>query len=236
MTERGADALRRSATDLSIGRSALSLTGDRLSIDLDEWTVPLPRRLRGRITVDLGPVFAETFALDDQHRHFWRPIAPCANATVTFDKPATVWRGKAYVDMNTGSQPLETCFQSWNWSRAECGKATRILYDTLPRTGQSQALALEYRPDGTMGTFDPDPLQALRRTGWGIERATRPLQANTARILRTLEDTPFYSRSMIASGNDYNESRSIHESVDLDRFRTRWVQALLPFKMPRRAR
>ena len=236
MTERGAASIHRSAKDLAIGRSALSLAGDRLVIDIDEWTVPLPRRLRGRVTVDLGPMFGQTYALDDQNRHSWQPIAPCATATVTFENPATIWRGKAYVDMNTGSEPLETAFRSWNWSRAEFGKATRILYDTQPRTGDGRALALEYRCDGTSGTFKPSPLQALRRTGWGIARATRPLQDGAARVLRTLEDTPFYSRSMIVSGNDFNPSRSIHESVDLDRFASRWVQTLLPFKMPRRAR
>jgi carotenoid 1,2-hydratase len=29
---------------------------------------------------------------------------------------------------------------------------------------------------------------------------------------------------------------AVHESLSLDRFRSRWVQALLPFRMPRRAR
>jgi carotenoid 1,2-hydratase len=28
----------------------------------------------------------------------------------------------------------------------------------------------------------------------------------------------------------------VHESLDLDRFAQRWVQLLLPFRMPRRAR
>ena len=64
----------------------------------------------------------------------------------------------------------------------------------------------------------------------------RPLHDTAARVLRTLEDTPFYSRSMIVSGNDINHGSAIHESVDLDRFASRWVQTLLPFKMPRRVR
>jgi carotenoid 1,2-hydratase len=32
------------------------------------------------------------------------------------------------------------------------------------------------------------------------------------------------------------EVNAVHESLSLDRFRTRWVQTLLPFRMPRRAR
>ena len=235
MTERGRSSIQRSATHLAIGRSALSFAGDRLVIDLDEWTVPLPRRLKGRVTVDLGALSNRSFALDHHGRHAWRPIAPCATATVAFEKPATVWRGKAYVDMNTGSESLEDGFKAWNWSRGDFGDATRILYDTEPRFGAPRSLALEYRADATLSTFEPAPMQPMRRTGWGIDRATRPARGNSARILRTLEDTPFYSRSMLASGEEGDESHSIHESVDLDRFRSRWVQVLLPFKMPRRA-
>jgi carotenoid 1,2-hydratase len=29
---------------------------------------------------------------------------------------------------------------------------------------------------------------------------------------------------------------AVHESLDLDRFSRRWVQLLLPFRLPRRAR
>ena len=50
-------------------------------------------------------------------------------------------------------------------------------------------------------------------------------------MLRSFEDTPFYSRSLLGG---MGMAPAIHESVDLDRFASRWVQALLPFKMPRR--
>jgi carotenoid 1,2-hydratase len=67
-----------------------------------------------------------------------------------------------------------------------------------------------------------------------VARATRADPGNPVRVARTLEDTPFYSRSLLEGGDD--GAQWIHESVDLDRFRSRWVQALLPFKMPRRGR
>jgi carotenoid 1,2-hydratase len=41
---------------------------------------------------------------------------------------------------------------------------------------------------------------------------------------------------MLGLGSGPTVSNAIHESVDLDRFASRWVQVLLPFKMPRRAR
>lgn len=234
MTERGRASLRRSPTRLAVGPSALSLTGDRLVIDIDEWTVPVPKRLRGRVTVDLGPRFDTAFEIDRQQRHFWQPLAPLATASVDFDNPGLSWKGRAYVDMNRGSEPLEKGFRRWSWSRAEAGEATTILYDAEPRLGDRRTLALGYHRDSSITMTEAAPRQPLPRTGWMVSRDTRAEPARPARILRTLEDTPFYSRSLIAQGQASSETRAVHESVDLDRFRSRWVQVLLPFKMPRR--
>ena len=48
----------------------------------------------------------------------------------------------------------------------------------------------------------------------------------------TLEDTPFYARSVLVNGSDL----TMHESLSLDRFRSPWVQVMLPFRMPRTLR
>jgi carotenoid 1,2-hydratase len=55
------------------------------------------------------------------------------------------------------------------------------------------------------------------------------------RVLRTYEDTPFYARSLLATEFDGVIGTAMHESLDLDRFNSRWVQCLLPFRMPRLA-
>jgi len=234
MTERGKGSLERSASRLAIGPSTLSWDGSRLTMDIDEWTMPLPRRLRGRVTLDTGPIFGEAHALDTAGRHRWRPIAPCATASVAFEKPALAWQGQAYIDMNFGSEPLEEGFRYWTWSRQSQAAATRILYDVVQRDGARRHLALDYGRGGKVGRFTPPPVLALPRTGWQVARATRADPGNPVRVARTLEDTPFYSRSLLEGGDD--GAQWIHESVDLDRFRSRWVQALLPFKMPRRGR
>lgn len=235
MTERGRAALGRSADRLAIGPSSWTWDNGRLSIDIDEWTVPIPRRLRGRITIDTGPVFHGIWLLDPGGRHVWRPIAPCATAEVVFDRPGLSWTGRAYVDMNAGDESLEAGFRSWNWSREDRGGVTRILYHVSPRGGAPMGLALDYSVKGTCAPLQPAPASDLPLTGWRVARETRAAAERPVRVVRTLEDTPFYSRSLLASGTGGDETRSIHESVDLDRFRSRWVQTLLPFRMPRRA-
>ena len=51
MTERSTRGLRRQAQHLQIGPSQLRWAPDGLHIDLDEWTFPWPRRVRGHIHV-----------------------------------------------------------------------------------------------------------------------------------------------------------------------------------------
>lgn len=234
MMERGRDALKRSADHIAIGPSSLRVADGKLFIAIDEWTVPVPARLRGQITIDLGQIFGDSHHLDEKGRHAWRPIAPLAQATVRFENPDLQWQGRAYVDMNAGAEPLEAGFRYWTWSREDTGASTRILYDVEQRDGCRRGLALEYRPDGSITPFEQDPIQDLARTGWRVARRTRAATGRPATILRTLEDTPFYSRSMLGFARDGMVRNAIHESVDLDRFASRWVQVLLPFKMPRR--
>jgi carotenoid 1,2-hydratase len=235
MTERGAGSLTRAAERLWIGPSGLTLTGSRLTVDIDEWTVPIPRRLHGRITVDLGPVFQQTHLLDAQGQHAWRPVAPHAAVEVAFDRPEVAWSGPGYVDMNHGAVPLEGTFANWNWSREDRGDTTRILYDTIEHDGGRRSLALDYGRDGRIEAVEPEPMQVLPKTLWRVARATRPGRGQQVRVERTLEDTPFYSRSLLVSGGA-GSRRTMHESVDLGRFASPIVQAMLPFRMPRRGR
>jgi carotenoid 1,2-hydratase len=51
------------------------------------------------------------------------------------------------------------------------------------------------------------------------------------KVEQTLEDTPFYARSVLRSGAA--SGPVMHESLDLDRFKKAWVRTLLPFRMPR---
>jgi carotenoid 1,2-hydratase len=53
--------------------------------------------------------------------------------------------------------------------------------------------------------------------------------------LQTLEDGPFYVRSLLRSQVLGQSVLAMHESLSLQRFSAGWVQMMLPFRMPRRA-
>ena len=228
MTERGAGALERGAEFLSIGPSALIWDGNALTIRIDEITALVPSRIRGVVRIYPHALERRVRLLDAAGRHRWCPIAACARAEIALEQPAMRWSGSAYFDANEGDAPLEADFLHWTWSRSTTQVGTEILYDVARRDGSHLSLALRYARAGGGTEFQPSATIGLPGTRWGIPRTTRAGSAATG-IQETLEDTPFYARSILASGR----VRTMHESLSLDRFRSPWVQAMLPFRMPR---
>ena len=234
MTERGRRDVVREPSRIAIGPSSLRWEGDALVAELDERATPVPRRAAGTIRVMPQIVNAETFALDPAGRHSWRPAAPDARIEVNLTAPAVRWSGGAYVDMNWGEEPLEAGFRSWDWSRSRLSRGSVVFYEGVRRSGDPFALAVRFGPCGRPEAIEPPPRQRLRRTNWLLPRTTRTEHARRARIVRTLEDTPFYTRSVVDLRVLGEDAPTVHESVDLDRFASRWVQTLLPYRMPRR--
>ncbi len=237
MTERGRAGLRRSAASLSIGPSDVAWDKDGLTIRIDERAAPLPLPIRG--TVRLCPSALPRFSatLDAEGRHRWRPIAPSARVEVALQQPNLRWFGSGYLDSNDGDGPLEQDFVAWNWSRAHGRDATAILYDGQRRSGERFSLALAFDADGHHREIERPPDLTLPTTMvWRMPRATGVEGGRPARVLRTLEDTPFYARSLLATHLLGEPMAAMHESLSLDRFRAPWVQMLLPFRMPRRRR
>jgi len=52
-------------------------------------------------------------------------------------------------------------------------------------------------------------------------------------ILKTLEDTPFYARSVLSSELLGERVTSFHETLDVPRLSSWAVQFMLPWRMPR---
>lgn len=233
MTERGAGQLVREATALRIGPSALAWAEDgALVITLDEVAVPWPRRVRGRVRLLplTGPLAPQ--GLDDEGRHRWQPIAPRARADVMLDSPALRWQGEGYVDANWGDAPLEGAFTGWQWSRTALPDGACLLrYDTCRRDGSRSALGMRISRDGRACALPPSTPRPAASTRWGIARRLH----DDAVLRATLEDGPFYARSLLDTPWEGRWAPTVHESLSLERFDSRWVQALLPFRMPRRA-
>jgi carotenoid 1,2-hydratase len=231
MTERGAGAVSRSATEYTVGRSRMAWDGDGLTIDVDEVTAPVPSRIRGRIRLHPSGMARHVVPLDAAGRHGWSPIAPRARVEVSLTQPGRVWQGDAYFDSNWGSRPLEADFSHWTWARAPLGDGGAVIYDVARRDGSALAVALRYGADGAAEPFEAPPVRALTRSFWGLPRVTR--SEGAARIVQTLEDAPFYGRSVVESRLCGHGVTAMHENLDLDRFDTWWMRLMLPFKAPR---
>ncbi|MEM0954427.1 MAG: carotenoid 1,2-hydratase [Pseudomonadota bacterium] len=238
LTERGHGDLQRSAAQMQVGPSSLRYQGDSLIVDVEEWTVPLPRRLRGQVRVVLRNPQSAAYGLDPAGQHFWQPVAPCAEVEVEFEKPGVSWRGEGYVDANWGSEPLEDGFSYWHWCRAAApNKETVVRYEAWPRSGDKTLLSLGFDEQGGVRALDNGEAQPLASTPvWRMRRDARVPAHSDVSVTRTYEDTPFYSRSLLQYATGTEKYWAMHESLDLDRFRRPWVQFLLPFRMPRVAR
>ncbi|MBK1696355.1 carotenoid 1,2-hydratase [Rhodobaculum claviforme] len=235
MTERGRTRIDRGARHFSVGPSGLHWDGRTLTIHLDEIAAPLPRAVQGRVRVTPHAMTTQEFAIDHQDRHHWWPMAPTAEVSVALNKPALSWHGTGYLDRNRGDEPLEAGFQEWDWARAPLPSGgTAITYDTFRRDGSDHALSLLVRKDGGIERFDNAVLNDLPSTSiWRIRRKGRADAGHRACVSKTLEDTPFYARSLVETHLAGEPVRAMHESLSLTRFDTRIVRLMLPFRMPR---
>lgn len=235
MTERGEHALLRRRDSLSIGPSRLAWSTDgSLVIDIDEIAVPIPRRIRGRLLVRPEVRGDRAFQLDPSGRHVWQPIAPRARIDVEWANPPGAWTGSAYVDHNRGDEPLVAAFRGWGWSRSIESERTRIFYDLAPTCGASRSLVIEYGSSGTPHEIEAPPLANYGRSMWRLPLAARSDPGVRPRMLERWEDGPFYARSLIEHVVCGEPIRSVHETLSLERLALPLVQAMLPFRMPRR--
>lgn len=236
MTERGRRDIAVTPERFEIGPSQMRWDGAALVIEIDEHCMPGLQPLRGTVRVTPDVRVDHEVILDTKSQHRWRPFAPSARVEVTLRRPTLEWSGRGYFDSNNGDAPLESGFSRWNWSRASIGADTLVLYDAQRRDGTKLTLARIFKTDGTTQDVPAPPPAELKRGLWGVARSTRADAGSTPRLVRALEDAPFYTRSEIAATLLGTQTHGVQESLDLDRFSKRWVQVLLPFRMPRLTR
>jgi carotenoid 1,2-hydratase len=236
MTERCRRSLERGPDHLAIGPSALSWDGTRLRVEFDESAPLTGARIKGSVLVEPEILCGFVSQLGSQGQHEWQPVAPRARVDVRLESPALSWSGLGYFDMNRGNEPLEAGFKHWNWSRACVRDGAAIVYDVTRPDGGKTSMGLHIKRDGSVEPTELRQSWRLPRTMlWQMPRQTRCDRGRVAEVVKTLEDTPFYSRSVLAATLLGERTVAMHESLSLQRFKTRWVQTLLPYRMPRAA-
>jgi carotenoid 1,2-hydratase len=106
------------------------------------------------------------------------------------------------------------------------------LYDVEPGAPDNRTLALRFHPDGRVTEFDTPPTHRLAKTAWRIDRRMR--SDGPVRVADQLEDTPFYQRAVLRSHLLGEDVQSFHETLNVPRLVSPVVQAMLPWRMPRR--
>jgi carotenoid 1,2-hydratase len=234
MTERGRRHSHRDAMQFNIGPSHLQWNGSSLDIEIDEVSVPIPRRVKGRIRLHPKQLFNFSTALDANERHRWGPLAPSARIEVDLSEPRQRWSGHAYLDSNEGDEPIENAFHQWDWSRSRLRDgSTAVIYDMQWPCESDRVLSLRFDPLGHVDTFAPPPRQTMNKTRWRMERRMRSPSA--VRVLHQLEDTPFYQRAVLESELLGETVQSFHETLCIPRLVSPIVRAMLPWRMPRKA-
>jgi len=242
MTERSRKALARDADFFRVGASELRWDGDALTIHFNEMSLPRPPAQWRAIPINgeirLKPIITNerSFDLDLARRHQWRPIAPLAEISLASDHYQDGgWRGEGYLDSNSGTEPLEDGFERWDWARGASSNGDGIvLYNALCRDGTEKRMGLRFNPAGGHQEFDPPASHPLKRGFWGVKRRI-PCDDNSApSTLLPLEDSPFYTRSMVENHLGGERLVMMHETFSGKRLSSNFVRLMLPVRMPRR--
>jgi carotenoid 1,2-hydratase len=252
MTERSQYSVGRDESNFVLGPSKLKWVNDCLEIDLDEWSLPVPQKVKGKIRVYPKGLSSKLWALDPEGEHTWGPIATQGRVEVELTEPQLRWKGHAYFDQNEGRSPInakDCVFTEWDWSRALLKDgSTVVTYDVRNKiAAKDRLLGLQFSADSsTVQELELSERYKLKRTAWGLRRSIRTPKvisnpnnltttagATTPTVVKTLEDTPFYSRNIVQADCFGESVQTMHETLHVSRLASYLTQGMLPFKMPR---
>lgn len=235
MTDRGRPALRQTSDSFTVGPSSLHWDGERLHINIDEiGAPPLISRVRGHITVTPSAITDAEVLLTEDGAHVWRPFAPVSDIDVNLEAPGWQWSGHGYFDANFGTRALEADFDTWTWGRYPTARGAQCFYDARRRDGSALATALSFTKDGAVEEVAPPPKTRFRRSLWAVARETRSDPDYQPHQAMAMLDAPFYTRSMVRTSLNGEETVGVHEALDLRRFRSPLLMPMIAVRVPRR--
>jgi carotenoid 1,2-hydratase len=232
LQERVVTDAERSARGVAIGRSTMVWEADRLTVNIDERS-PLGRPVRGRVVMHPDAHTGLELRIDQDGQHRWWPIAPVGRIEVDLALPGARFSGRGYHDANAGDVPLESSFETWNWSRAHLGSSAIMTYDITGSSGAERSLAIKVSPSGRVEHLEHTRLSALGPTTWRLERQTRVDDGHGAAVVRCLEDGPFYARALLRTRLDGCQGIAMHETLAAHRLRSALVRFFTSFRMNR---
>jgi carotenoid 1,2-hydratase len=236
MTDRGRAALRQSADNFTVGPSSMRWDGTRLVIDVNEiGSLPLVSRVRGQIRVMPRAITSVELPLTPDGTHIWRPFAPVCDIEVDLEAKGWTWSGHGYFDANFGTRALEQDFSRWTWGRYPTRGGATCFYDAVRRDGSSLGVGISFDHDGRAQMIAPPPRARFSRSLWAVARETRADPGYVPQQVRPMLDAPFYTRAVVRTMLDGEETEGVHEALDLDRFRSPLLKPMLAVRVPRRA-
>lgn len=235
MTDRGSAALRQSADKLTVGPSSMRWDQNKLIIEINE-IASLPRvsRVRGTVTLTPSAITPVELPLTQDGAHIWRPFGPVSDITVDLDAPGWHWQGHGYFDANFGTRALEEDFSYWTWGRFPTTEGSTCFYDATRRDGSTLAAGFRFDKGGTAQVINLPPQHSFSRSLWRVRRETRGDAGSHPRQRMNMLDAPFYSRSLVETRLNGDTTIGVHEALDLARFRSPLIKAMLAVRVPRR--
>ncbi len=233
-TEYTSKHVSRNPNELVLGNNIINADKDgEILINVDEKSPIIGSKIKGTVRLSFSRLNTEKFCLDRNENHTWHPIAPRGEVVIDFPSLSVNFKGSGYHDMNYGNSPLEKDFVNWDWSRHTVKDKTIIFYDGVRTAQDNFSIAVGFDDKGKIEPIKPLPeIKKLPNTClWRCPRSVR--SDDEPRSIMTLENSPFYSRSLVRTKLLGSVAHGIHESLRLDIFKKNVVQHMLPFKLRR---
>jgi carotenoid 1,2-hydratase len=219
--------VRRGGRALHIGRSLLEYGLDgTVRMEVDERCAPFGGAVRARLVLEPRGLAAEEMQLVPGLPHFWRVLAPRADARLEVLSEGVVAEGIGYHDSNHGAELLGERLPGWHWARVHGPEETVVDYHLPGGVGPLRVTA------DALGTkSERRPLLAQVRdtslTGWGLRVPAWLYAGNTVvGEPRLLESSPFYARVEARRGG----LDVMGEVADFRRFHSPFIRWMAHFR------
>ena len=240
MTERGrAQPAARTPTRSRSGRARSPGTATRSRSGSTRSPRRCPRASAARCALQPAGLTGRSFALDAAGRHRWWPIAPCSRVEVALERPGAALERRRPTSTPTRRRAARGRLRHWDWSRAALPRRHRHpLRRAAGATGGGLRSRMRFDPPGRRRGHRARPPR-VDPAAHALAHAARRRAPTTARASVVADPRGRAVLRPLGAGlapAAASRSPAMHESLSLDRFRAPWVQAMLPFRMPRALR